>query len=83
MAAVVAGTLGFAFCRLALFAWGYALLIGMWRLWAGKHWPSDVLGSLVLGFLISWLAWRLSSYVEAWVCKRLAAKRSKHPVPKV
>ena len=75
-AAVVAGVLGFAFPRLAAPAWLYALLIGVWRLWAGKHWPSDVVGSLLLGALLSWLSWRVSPRLQAlaatWVSRRRA-----------
>jgi membrane-associated phospholipid phosphatase len=32
------------------------------RVWAGVHWPSDVLGGFLLGLAWSWLAWRVWSF---------------------
>jgi undecaprenyl-diphosphatase len=34
--------------------WLYAALVGYGRLYQGKHWPSDVLGSLLLVALLGW-----------------------------
>ena len=37
----------------------YALLVAVGRVYAGVHWPSDVLVGLVVGGLVAWGAWRL------------------------
>jgi undecaprenyl-diphosphatase len=41
-------------------AWLYALLVGYGRLYQGKHWPTDILGSLVLTALLGWACTRLA-----------------------
>jgi undecaprenyl-diphosphatase len=40
-------------------AWLYALLVAYARLYAGKHWPSDVVAGLLLGAGVGWAVWRL------------------------
>jgi membrane-associated phospholipid phosphatase len=45
--------------------WLYALLVGAGRLYWGKHWPSDIVGSFALCVAAAWLAWRLSPRVLA------------------
>lgn len=50
-------------------AWLYALLVCWGRLYQGKHWPSDMLGSLLLVMLVGWGAVRV---LDAWREKRKA-----------
>ena len=59
-AGAVAMVLCFGSAWVGGIAWAYALLVGFGRLYWGKHWPSDVLGSLLLASLAGWLAWRLA-----------------------
>jgi membrane-associated phospholipid phosphatase len=35
--------------------WGAVAAVG--RVYAGKHWPSDVLAGIVLGILVAWFTW--------------------------
>jgi membrane-associated phospholipid phosphatase len=58
-AGAVAAALGFGFRWLAAPAWLFAALVAWGRLYWGKHWPSDVVGSLLLSLLVGWLVWRL------------------------
>jgi membrane-associated phospholipid phosphatase len=34
--------------------------VGLGRLYWGKHWPSDVVGSLVIGTVAAWIGWRVA-----------------------
>jgi membrane-associated phospholipid phosphatase len=54
----------------------YALWLGFTRLYLGKHWPTDVLGTLALSALATWLAWRLAPRLDAW-----AVARRRRPAP--
>lgn len=60
--------------------WLWAALEGWGRLYWGKHWPSDVVGSLVLAALLGTLAWRLAPRVLADV-GRWRARRAPPPPP--
>ncbi len=53
-------------------AWGYALLVCWGRLFQGKHWPSDMVGSIVLVCLVGWGAMRLVDAMQARRRQRLA-----------
>jgi membrane-associated phospholipid phosphatase len=44
---------------LGLVAWVFALLVALARVYAGVHWPSDVLAGLVIGGLSAWGIWRI------------------------
>src|SRR5438477_9684739 len=57
--AAAAVAIGFGSRWAAAILWLYALAVGWGRMYWGKHWPSDVLGSLVLGGLAGWAGWRL------------------------
>ncbi len=58
----------FAFATIIYFynkKWGYwfgtgALLVGLARIVAGVHWPSDILGGAILGILTAILIYRLT-----------------------
>ena len=52
--------------------WLYALAVGFGRLYWGKHWPTDVLGSLLLGALAGWVAWRISGRIQRLSRQRVA-----------
>jgi membrane-associated phospholipid phosphatase len=45
----------------------YGLAVCAQRLHSGKHWPSDLLAGLVIGWALAWAAWRL----YPWVARRL------------
>lgn len=51
-------------------AWLWAVFEGWGRLYWGKHWPSDIAGSLVLAVLLGMLAWRLAPRVLADLSRR-------------
>lgn len=36
---------------------GFSLLNGLARVFVGVHWPTDILGGMVLGFVSGWLVW--------------------------
>lgn len=44
----------------------YALLVGWGRLYWGKHWPSDVVGTLLLMAVLTWAVWRFVPRLLAW-----------------
>lgn len=43
-----------------------AVLMGLSRLYVGVHYPTDVLGGILVGLLSGWLAWQ--------ICKRIKSK---------
>lgn len=50
--------------RLAWAAWGLALLMGLSRIYLGRHFPTDVLTGLLLGAISSWLVLRSERWFE-------------------
>ncbi|MDA1193751.1 MAG: phosphatase PAP2 family protein [Planctomycetota bacterium] len=63
-------------CRfLGVIACVYALLVAVARVYAGVHWPSDVLAGLTVGALVAWFVWRALPWVlglfgrRAWVAE--------------
>lgn len=46
-------------------AWTYALLVGAARVYWSKHWPSDIVGSLLLSAMVGALAWGLAGRIDA------------------
>lgn len=69
--------LTYASPALGVAGWLYAGVEGFGRLYWGKHWPTDVLGALVLAALLGVLAWRASPRL-LHVLGRLLRRR---PVP--
>ena len=59
--------------------WAWAGLEGFGRLYWGKHWPSDVVGSLFLAAILGILAWRLAPSILARVRGRRAPPGSDGP----
>jgi membrane-associated phospholipid phosphatase len=60
-------------------AWVYAVLVGLGRLYWGKHWPSDVLGGFLYGIAGVWVAWRLAPRVLALLARTLRRRRAEAP----
>ena len=50
--------------RLAWFAWILAILMGLSRIYLGRHFPSDVLTGFLLGAISSWLVLRGERWFE-------------------
>ena len=73
-AAAVAAALCYAAWWAGALGWLYALAVGFGRMNWGKHWPTDVLASLLLGALAGWAAWRLAPGIQAYARKRLARR---------
>jgi len=48
-------------------AWLYALLVGVARVYWSKHWPSDIVGSLILSAVVGRLAWAVAGRIHARV----------------
>lgn len=42
-----------------------AILMGLSRLYVGVHYPTDVLGGILVGLLAGWLAWQISKRIKA------------------
>ena len=62
--------LSFASPWLGAAGWIYAGLEGWGRLYWGKHWPSDIVGSLLLAAASGVLAWRIAPRVIARLRRR-------------
>lgn len=58
-AGVVVTAFWLAGWRWGLLALPFGLLVAVGRLYAGRHWPSDVAAGILLGVAGAWLAWRL------------------------
>jgi len=60
-----------------------ALAVGLSRIYLGVHYPSDVLGGYLLGFLCALVVWRLKGWVEGKAAPtpvfKANAKESKNP----
>lgn len=50
--------------KLGVFLYFLALLIGLSRIAAGVHYPSDVIGGMVLGIFAAWLVQREGGWVK-------------------
>ena len=51
-----------------------AALISLSRLYVGVHYPSDVLGGLIIGIFAGWAGWKL----EEAVYKKYEAKHNEN-----
>jgi undecaprenyl-diphosphatase len=58
--------------RIGLLTFLVALLIGIARVYAGVHWPTDILDSAVLGVLTGWLTYTVYRAHEEYFNKKIA-----------
>jgi undecaprenyl-diphosphatase len=61
LAAFLAAVLGRAAPRWRPLWWALAIAVGLSRLYLDKHWATDVIGGLLLGFIVGEIAWLLAS----------------------
>jgi membrane-associated phospholipid phosphatase len=57
--------------------WIYAVLVGLGRLYWGKHWPTDVLGGFAFSIVATWIGWRVAPRLLA-VAAAVTARRRTH-----
>lgn len=63
---------------LALFLGVLTAVMGFSRLYLGMHFPSDIVGGIVLGSLAGYLAWRISHWPLYW-WRRYTIGKKKRP----
>jgi membrane-associated phospholipid phosphatase len=56
----------------------YCVLLGLARVYEGQHWPSDVLGSVLLGALWLWLCITIYRWLEKTMAARREHRRTTH-----
>ena len=66
VAATLATAVYFYWRKLGITLIVLALLVGLGRVWAGVHWPIDILGGLIIGAFAGWIGYQLA--------KRLGSK---------
>lgn len=49
--------------RAGALAWAFAAVVAWSRLYAGLHWPSDLLGGALVGAAVAWAVHRLSRWI--------------------
>jgi membrane-associated phospholipid phosphatase len=70
-AASAAGALVLSSGWTGLLAWAWAFVVAWGRLYWAKHWPTDVLGGLLLGLVAGRLGWLLAGGILArWKARR-------------
>ncbi len=69
----------------AVLAWLLVLAVGLARVYQALHWPSDVVGSVVLGVVAGWIALRIctlppvSRLVKSLGSQAASAREDAHP----
>lgn len=61
LAAFLAVVIGHTAPRLRPVVWAIVIAVALSRLYLDKHWASDVIGGLLLGFIVGEIAWLLAS----------------------
>lgn len=62
LAFAVAATISFYYPKTSIIFWAAAILMGLARVAAEVHWPSDILGGAVIGMLSAWVVRMVSAY---------------------
>jgi len=63
------------YASLPLFVW--AGMVGYGRIYLGLHYPSDVLGGIVLGVASAWVVWQFREEIESFVDNNLTRQHSR------
>lgn len=67
LAFAAAGAVSFYYPKTSIIFWAAAILIGLGRVAAGIHWPSDILAGAVVGIVSAWI---LQKSYQTWKQKR-------------
>jgi len=67
------GVIAFSFREKSIYIWSFifALLVGISRIAVGAHWPIDVLGGAILGWLCAWIGVSIADRSQ-WGFSRVA-----------
>ena len=63
VAATLASVVYFYWRKLGMILMVLALLVGLGRVWAGVHWPIDILGGLIIGAFAGWAGYELAKKI--------------------
>lgn len=64
-ASAIAAAVSFYYPKISIFFWAAAILIGLGRVAAGVHWPSDILAGVVVGFVSAFLLFHLKKRLNS------------------
>ena len=54
----------------------YALIVSYSRIYLSAHYPGDIIGGALLGFLCAWVTWQLFCHLEKFLVKKRYLKLS-------
>jgi undecaprenyl-diphosphatase len=65
--------------RLGLLLVGWALIVGVARIAAGVHYPSDIVGSGIIALALDWVVWLALRPLQRWDGQLLGSRRGGQP----
>lgn len=64
------------YVTLPVFVW--AGMVGYGRIYFGLHYPSDIVGGIIIGVASAWLVWQYRDEVESFVDRNLSIRHAKY-----